>query len=214
MSNAWGTKTTQQLVNAVNVVHSHVPAAPNNFGFSADQLSAALQAAEFGATAILSQDNALAAMKRATEDKTNAKRELVLVLANLVATAEANGNVSDAMLMSIGFSPRRAKGSRQTAPPVPTDIKVVPQVDGAVSLGWSRNGASASTIYQVETSADGLDFSIVTSTVRKSLVLDGYVPGTQAWFRITAINSAGQSRPSANVPIYAPAPAAVQLRVA
>ena len=94
-------------------------------------------------------------------------------------------------------------------------LRADPNANGSVKLKWDRNGNAQTTMFVVETSADGAAWTFLKTTTRCSYLAEGFAPGAAAYFRVTATTSTASSLPSLPVGVYAPAPAAqVQLRVA
>ncbi len=72
-----------------------------------------------------------------------------------------------------------------------------------------------SATFVVESSANGVDWTYLTSTSRITFLADGYAPGAPAWFRVTAKTATAIAVPSSSVSVYAPeAPARVELKLA
>ena len=213
--NAFSERSAQAIADALATVTSRAPLAPNEWGFTADQIAAAKSAEQLLASAIADQNVALAAEKAATQRKAQAK-EIGLSALNALATeAYANGNVDDILLAKVGFAPRPVRGGRPKTPVTVADLKAVLTSSGTCRLSWSRGANSERTTFTVEASVDGVSWTLVAATPRVSLTLDDALPGTTRWFRVTASNAGVSARPSAAVAIYGPAqPAAVQLRVA
>lgn len=139
--------------------------------------------------------------------------DVALVLSGAAKTALASG-ATHAQLAQIGFA-RPAKPVRPKALTGPTNLVANGFEDGTVKIAWDRNGNSQGATFEIFGSADGLDYAMVATTTRASLVLEGYAPGAACWFKVRATRSGLTSPLSNAAPVYAPgAPSAVRLRVA
>ncbi len=191
------------------------PGATNPYGVPQASVTALLAADAALGAAINAQKAAEIAAKTATAQKAAKRVAVAAALGAIQATADANPAVTNEMLVALGFSPRR--GGAKPQPKVPatvTGLSADPSANGSVKLKWGRNGNAPTTMFVVETSADGAAWTFLKTTTRCSYLAEGFVPGAAAFFRVTATTSVAASLPSLPVAIYAPAPATVQLRVA
>jgi titin len=88
-----------------------------------------------------------------------------------------------------------------TVPGPPTAVTATGGIN-SIQLKWARpssNGGSAITTYRVYLSFDGYTFYMQTSTAATSYTLPQLTKGTTYWFRIAALNAAGEGAASAVV---------------
>ena len=149
-------KTTEALVSVMNLVGNAIGGAPNPYGLTQAQLGAIDAADAQTTTAIAAQTTAFAAAKAATQAKITAKKKVVLALNAAAAAVYANPVVTDTMLATIGFAPRRPVAPRPALPQTPTDVAAIPAMSGTVKVSWGRNGNSNGATFLIESSADGV----------------------------------------------------------
>ena len=183
---------------------------PNDWGTTAAECNT-LTTADSGLTAAVNgQKAAEIVAKTATANKNTKKADLIAALNAIQATVVANPAVTNDMLVSLGFSPRRGgvKPQALTATGTVTGLTADPLATGTVKLRWNRSGNAPRTIFVVETSEDGANWTFLKSLTRCSYAAEGFAPGVAAWFRVTATTSTSASTPSLPVSVYAPGTAA------
>ena len=145
-----------------------------------------------------------AILKGLTDQKAAARSALVARLGATAKTLEANPAVTDAMLRTAGLAARPAKGVRPTSLDAPANLMAQGFSDGSLALKWIRTNR-ARTGFVVETSADGLGWTYLGTTMRTTLRAKGFAPGQPVYVRVTAVNSDLCSEPSNVASVYAPA---------
>ena len=83
-----------------------------------------------------------------------------------------------------------------TAPASPTGLSAVP-ADGQISLTW--NASSGANSWNVYRSTDGVNYSLYATVLQTSFVDGGLTDGNNYSYEVTAVNSIGESAPSAAV---------------
>ena len=153
--------------------------------------------------------------KATTTAKTLQRRTMAAQIASIHASVLNNPNVNDEMLQALGFAPRRggAKPAGLAIAQV-TGVEATPTVDGTVELSWSRGANAQGTMFVIEASLDGLEWTPIKTTTRVKYVAPGFAPGAVAYFRVTATTSTNAALPSRTVGIYLPASTAPALRLA
>ncbi len=214
MSNDFSAKTAEQLLAAGNQISTVITSALNGYGVTAGELTALTGADTALNAAINAQFNAKAAEKAATQTKKTDRLATLAAIQAISATVYANPAVTNTMLAAIGFAPRRSGSGTPAVPVTPTSLVATPFAAGTVKLTWNRNGNASGIVFLIEWSTDGTTWQFLKSTTRISYTANGFAPGVQAWFRVTATTSTATSVPTSSVSVYAPAPPVSQLRVA
>ena len=166
-----------------------------DYGLSAAQVTAMKNGGIALGAGMTAQAAAQAAEKAATRQKAAAKANTVASLNTIAGIVYHKDTVTDEMLAAIGFAPRRASTPRPAVATPVTGLVATPSADGSVRLAWDRGSNAKTTMFLLETSADGASWTILSSTTRVSATLDGYAPGAAAWFRVTATTSTSAARP-------------------
>ena len=200
-------KTPEALLAlGTNVATVIGPGTTNPYGVPTAAVTALMAADAALGGAINAQVAAKAAEKAATVTKA-AKRDGVVAALNTIATAVyANPAVTDTMLASLGFPARRSGPAPRRVPTEPTGLSAEPFANGTVKLKWNRNGNKPGILFVIETSEDGLAWTMIRSTTRSSFAVEGFAPGVPAWFRITATTSTAASLPRSPSPPTPPLP--------
>ena len=204
MSNRFQSLSAEDALLAAKTVTSKIVDAPNVWGISETQLSVLTDGFADLQAKVAAQNLAQVAAKAPTVAKATARERLIAGLVAASKSAYATPDVTDVMLTQIGFAPRQRGGTRPLALLAPTRVMASALPEGLVKLRWDRNWSVQGTIFTVETSANGLDFTLLKATTRASLRLEGVA----AWFRIRASRGNLTSPPSALVHVYAPGLAA------
>lgn len=213
MANSFSKKTLSELQQLTDLITTKL-SGTNPYGV-APTVVTSLGADNTALTAaIAAQTAARAAERTAILAKATKRDALVRSLTGVAATVYANSAVTDGMLLAIGLEPRPSGRAAPVVPITPSSLVVQPFANGTVKFKWGRNGNKPGATYMLETSLDGMNWTLIDHVKRTSYEADGFEPGQVAWFRVSAVGSTGRSAPTARVPIYAPAPQPVQLRVA
>lgn len=90
-------------------------------------------------------------------------------------------------------------------PTAPTNVRVVSNASGQITISWSAGPTSPSandgtaTGFRLYASVDGYGFdggTLVAGGGTTSATLNGYDPNTAYYFRVAAVNAGGESKPS------------------
>ncbi len=171
-----------------------------------DALNAGLTALNLS---LVSTETAKLAYKSAVEDKDADFQQLRDAISQIARTCYANPDVTNAMLESVGLSPR-GRSRRPVAPTVVTDLIATPNVDGTVKLKWKRGGNLAVTTFLIEKQVGTGAWEFVDSVTASRVTLTNYAPGNPAHFRVIASRN-GISAPASNIASIYLSPAPLEL---
>lgn len=116
----------------------------------------------------------------------DAKREEVLdSFLPIVKKLYANPAVSDQMLAKIGLAERPTMGRRST-PQAPTQLDAVAFANGSVKLRWNRNGNTTATVFTIWASTPAGGWAQAWTGTTTRVTLNGFTPGVERSFKVTA----------------------------
>jgi hypothetical protein len=120
--------------------------------------------------------------------------ELVRVMSQLAGYVEAVAGDNEEIVLSAGMDVR-APASATTAPPhAPADLTATAgDQEGEIDLTWDTVAGARS--YVVERSPDpptATSWTHAGVSPRSQTTINGLTPGTRCWFRVAAVNAAGQ----------------------
>ena len=215
MSNDFSSKTPEFLQQLCSTVANSIGSGSTNpYGVPHDDVEALGDASFVLGSTLNEQAQAKAALRAITLLKGHKKEGVVDALNAIAKIVYDNPDVTNNMIASLGFAPRKAK-SQPKAPVAVTDLAVTPFADGTARLAWDRSGNRKGASFLIEASDDGQVWTMIDSTTRVSYTATGFAPGVPTWFRVTASNGVGRALPSAKVSMYAPdAPARPVLKLA
>lgn len=194
------------LANTATAMAATISVTPANFGLSAGQATAMVDAADVLTSAnadLLAAKNALLTAQNTME---SARANLLDVFTSNLKLSYADPAVSDANLNSIGLNSRNTSRS-DIIPQQPTDLLATPAVDGTVSLNWQPNGNKYSVVYEVQAAdLDGTNWTTIAAVTRRNITVNGFAPGQIRWFRVRATKGSRASEYSLTAGIYLPAP--------
>ncbi len=172
----------------------------NPYGIPAD-LRDKLVACEANLNEAINESaEAKAADRAATQRKATEKLAIAKTLSTIAAMVYANPNVSTEMIVNLGLEARRRRTSAK--PFTPKIVRVIPAVNGSVVLQWDRGGSGRSVMFTVEARSPDEGWKMVKVCTCTRVVLHGYAPGKETWFRVIAMTSKLVSVPSFPVGIY------------
>lgn len=153
-------------------------------------------------TAIQAVENARAALEAAVQTRDAAYLATAESLSSIGLVIYANPEVTDAMISAAGYAVRD-KVPTPVVPVTPNKVVASPSATGTVELKWDRNGGRYGITYQVEGRAEGSStWTVLASTTRQSITLNGFTPGVGYWFRVVPTKNTSSAAPSEPVSIY------------
>ncbi|MCE9557817.1 MAG: hypothetical protein K8R88_02590 [Armatimonadetes bacterium] len=93
-------------------------------------------------------------------------------------------------------------GSTTVEPKIVTGLVATAFENGDVKLKWNRSGNAQSVIFNIETSDDSVNWSLLTTTTSVRSTLSGFAPGEVKYFRIVATRGTLHATASDPVVIY------------
>jgi hypothetical protein len=163
--------------------------------------------------AIASVDEKAQAYHGEVAAKATVRENSLVALSSVSRSAYAKVGITNQQLIDAGLQPHSTSRAK-IVPATPTDLIVSPNADGNVALKWDRNGNPGSVTFQIESSTDCLNWTIVATTTRAKATLSVYTPGVQTWFRVRAQRNETVTAPSAQIPIYPSGGESSMLKVA
>lgn len=129
---------------------------------------------------------------------------LDLILTKLATYVEQASNGDKAKIESAGFSVRNLPVPTGLLP-APTNLVVLPSEHaGSADLSWDSARGARSFLMERAEDAATLEYHILGATTKREASLNSMVSGKKYWFRVAAVNAAGQSAWSDPVPLFAP----------
>jgi hypothetical protein len=174
---------------------------PADYGLTAGQVTALQTAGTALQTKITAAVAAEAAFRAAIQDKLAARETALSNVGLCAGLMYATPTVTDTMVAAAGFSPRDTSPT-PVIPQQPTDLVATPFATGQAKLAWGRNGNPYGVEFIIEASDNGVSWTQISVTKRKSLTLDGFAPGVTKWFRVKASNRGLTSAASSSAAIY------------
>src|SRR5439155_19104046 len=118
------------------------------------------------------------------------------MLIGLAVTSHYDGTVCIANFDNVTIT-GTGGGGGGSVPNAPTNLKVSGVSSNSITLTWADNAINE-TRYRIERSQDGATFTIVAALPADSTSYTdpGLSPSTHYWYRVTAVNVAGDSPPS------------------
>jgi hypothetical protein len=114
-------------------------------------------------------------------------------IAQFAGLTEALANSDPTAILSTGFGVRGVNAKPQPLP-APEGVKALTNgFPGRTKLTWE--GVEGAVIYLIEMSLDPdqpVNWNPTEPTTRTTCEVDGAEPGQHAWFRVAAVNAAGQ----------------------
>ncbi len=151
-----------------------------------------------------------AAAKAAVTAKNASRSTIKAQIGAFAKTWRANVAVSDETLSKLNVPPHATAGT-QTPPVTPTELSYSINTENAITLRWKRNGNKSGTIFNVESSSNGVSgWSVVRTTTATKAALTG-TPGVSVWLRVVAIRGESSATPTNPVVIWPTAPESFQL---
>ena len=163
--------------------------------------------------AITDSDVARAREKQSIIHKEGQREAAVRLIGRVAAGLYNDPLVTPAMIASLGLEPRKSP-TRPAMPTRVTALEALPNVDGTCLVRFNKGANRTTTLYDIQTSSDGLLWETATTTLKSSERIAGCPPGEARWFRVVARNSVGVVEPSLSASIYAPNVAPVKLQLA
>ena len=152
---------------------------------------------------IASAVQALSSYRDAVETKDAMRAGAIRTIGRIAAKIYNDPTITPGMILALGLEPRQS-ASRPAMPVTVTDLLLKPEVDGNCRITFKKGPNRATTMYDIQSSRDGLLWTTETTTLKGSERIAGCPPGVARWFRVVARNSVGVSAPSATASIYAP----------
>lgn len=163
-------------------------------------------------TAISNAQDAENAYHAAIAAKETARTNLVGAISAVAGTIYANAALSSSEIAATGLAVHDT-----TRSPVPVytvaDAVLNAFPNGTAILEWNRSGNGYGVLFEVESSTNGTNWTMWTSTKRRRITLSGVTPGVTRWFRIRATSASATSAWSVPVAAYGPEES-VQLQLA
>lgn len=142
------------------------------------------------------------AARAATQTKDTSKAALIANFRAFARRAQANPNVSDALIAQLGL-PVHDTTRTPINPVAPVDLVANSFANGEVKLRWKRGGNPRSGIvFWIEASFDLANWSVVGTSTRASFTLQNQTPGQTRYFRVRATATDKISAPSNEAVIY------------
>lgn len=140
------------------------------------------------------------AARSAVAAKNASRATLRAQIAQFSKTWRANPSISDATLAQLNVPPHQTPGNHSPTT-TPTSLGYSVNTENLITLRWDANGNKKGTIYNVEASGDGTNWSVVRTTTSKKTQLTG-VPGQTLYFRVIAIRSERAATPTQPIVVW------------
>lgn len=145
---------------------------------------------------------AKAAYEAAVMNKNDAKQASIDLNRTYVAKFQAITGLSNDIFQALQIPARGTQGTKGPALE-PSNLIATTTPSGKVTLKYSRNGNSNTTVFTVQQSTNsGATWSNVYSSNRTRVTLNGYTPGNMVWFRVFATRNNTSSNPTTPVMIW------------
>lgn len=181
-------------VTASNISNGAVPTSGSAVTKSAGDLIFAAFMDDSGTTTITAGTGF--AQRQSTANDT-ASEDMIQTSAGAVAATAKFAASMDYLAQMVAF---RAAGGTVTVPAAPAGLKASAG-NGQVSLSWSASsGATSYRIYRSSSSGGEVKITTTPATITTTSYTDtGLTNGTTYYYKVTAVNSAGESGKSAEV---------------
>jgi hypothetical protein len=199
-SNNFKTLSQTDALAVANQFSAAITANPTTYGLTAANATAFAEDLTKYNNAISASDLANAAAKSATQDKSDAKFDLMDSLASFAKIAYAHPGITSGDLAAAGLAIPATPGA--TVPQTPTSLVASPSADGDVLLTWNRSGNRYGVSFAVQVRGETGDWSVVAVVTAAKARLSGFTPGVAKWFRVVAVNKGVESTPSLEVSVY------------
>jgi hypothetical protein len=157
------------------------------------ELNAAVDEAEAAKAAFHAANNAKGASRQSLVDNISAVAALVY----------SNSNLTEAEITATGLAVHDA--SRSTVVPVEvTNLVAEAYSNGQALLKFHRGANPYGVTFEVESSTNGTNWSLWTTSQKQRVTLSGVAPGVTRWFRVRAKKGALSSAWTAPVAVYGP----------
>ncbi len=142
-----------------------------------------------------------AVAKSAVSAKNAARTIIKARIARYAKTWRANLAIPDSLLAELNVPPHQTQGS-STPPVTPTELSYSINTENVISIRWKRNGNKPGTVFNVETSSNGVSGWTVAKTTTTSKVTFNGTPGVTIYFRVVAIRNGQLATPTMPIVVW------------